>query len=173
MFVLRSSRINLNDRKYYRPQTKLWDGNVFTGVCHSVQKGSPTVPWKGRPLPPPNIVSRPPIPYHSRPTPPPSKPSGLGWDHNWQRQPITDPYRPPSQEADPPDTVKVCKVLILTKLFSLYVTTQCSVYRSSHVYLLCTFTRHSTMGEEYVSHTHSMCVVLDSTWWMYTCSLTM
>ena len=24
---------------YYRPQTKLWEGNVFTGVCDSVHRG--------------------------------------------------------------------------------------------------------------------------------------
>ena len=27
------------DKHYYRPPTKFWEGSVFTGVCHSVQGG--------------------------------------------------------------------------------------------------------------------------------------
>ena len=62
-----------------------------------------------------------------------------------------------------PTGMHSCFVLILTKLFifSLYVTTPCSVYRPSHVYLLCTFTRHSTMGGG-VRFTYSQYVC--STW---------
>ena len=42
---------------YYRPQTKLWEGYVFTGVCDSVHRGVcpiacwDTTPWQGRPPP--------------------------------------------------------------------------------------------------------------------------
>ena len=29
---------------YYRPPTKLWEGNVFIGVCHSVHGGGRAIP---------------------------------------------------------------------------------------------------------------------------------
>ena len=35
--------INIHLLVYYRPPTKLREGNVFTGVCHSVHGGRGTV----------------------------------------------------------------------------------------------------------------------------------
>ena len=45
----------------YRLQMKLWEGNVFTGVCDSVQRG---VPGSGRGVPGPRgcLVENPPPP---------------------------------------------------------------------------------------------------------------
>ena len=40
--LLKKEAVCLKSRVvYYRPQTKLWEGNVFTGVCDSVHRGMP------------------------------------------------------------------------------------------------------------------------------------
>ena len=45
-------------RRYYRPQTKLREGNVFIPVCHSVHRGSRLAPpaWGGWPADPPPLL---------------------------------------------------------------------------------------------------------------------
>ena len=43
---------------YYRSQTKLWEGNVFTGVSHSVPLGQYPPPSGTIPLTPGNHKSR-------------------------------------------------------------------------------------------------------------------
>ena len=37
---------------FFRPQTKLWEGNVFTPVCHSIHRGIVPYPSLGSPPPP-------------------------------------------------------------------------------------------------------------------------
>ena len=38
---VRSTNTGMKAKNFYRPPTKLREGNVFTGVCHSVQGRGP------------------------------------------------------------------------------------------------------------------------------------
>ena len=47
---------------FYRPPTKLWEGNIFTGVCHSVGGGGPHDVLDLTVQPPPLADMEPPSP---------------------------------------------------------------------------------------------------------------
>ena len=66
---------------FYRPPTKLWKGNAFTGVCHSVHRGGVVVPpprtvppLRAVPLPRPHYPG--PYPLQGRTPPGTSKTGG-------------------------------------------------------------------------------------------------
>ena len=53
--VVKLHRNGLYQRHYYRPQTKLREGYVFTSVCDSVNGGVyPIMPWSHSTPPPPD-----------------------------------------------------------------------------------------------------------------------
>ena len=116
------------DRTFYRPQKKLWKGNVFTLVCHSVHwRCTPPwadtpqadTPWAGRhpsrqedtPLgrQTPTPLARHPIGRHPWQTHPLGRHPSLGRHHSPGRHPQADPLRTATAaDSTHPTAVQFC-----------------------------------------------------------------
>ena len=101
---------------YYRPQRSCGQGNIFTPVCHSVNRGRgsasmhagiPTKPPRTRQTPPvrhqPPRPHRPPRSDTPPPTPPGSDTNPPGSDPPRSDTTPPRPGRPPGSDSTPPD----------------------------------------------------------------------